>query len=71
MWKPPMSCSRSITIHLMRGIGAVVAIALALMYGADHLWLWPPLLIGAVVLMGGCPMCWLMGLFGANTGKTR
>lgn len=58
-----MFCSRSVSIHLLRGIGAIAMIALAILYGSERLWLMPPLLIGAVVLMGGCPMCWLTGLF--------
>jgi len=66
-----MSCSRSTYIHLMRGIGAVVAITLAVMYGGAYPWLLPPLLIGSLVLMGGCSLRWLMGLVEANTSKTR
>lgn len=58
-----MNCSRSTTMHLLRGFGAVGLIALAVVYGEAHAWLLPPLLIGAVVLMRGCPMCWLTGLF--------
>lgn len=57
-----MYCSRSVTVHLLRGFSAVGLIALAVIYGDAHAWLWPPALIGAVVLMRGCPMCWLMGL---------
>ncbi len=64
-----MSCSRSISVHLMRGAGAMVLIALAVIYGGAHAWLLPPLLIGAIVLMRGCPMCWLMGL--AEAAKSR
>jgi hypothetical protein len=58
-----MYCSRSISVHLLRGLGAVALITLAVMYGAGHRWLAPLLLVGAVVLLGGCPMCWLAGLF--------
>ena len=57
-----MSCSRSLFIHLMRGAGAAVLIVLAVILGGAHARLLPPLLIGAIVLMRGCPMCWLMGL---------
>jgi hypothetical protein len=60
-----MSCSRSITLHLLRGFGAAGLIALAVSYGGAHAWLWPPALIGAVLLMRGCPMCWLMGFVDA------
>ncbi len=58
-----MFCSRSISMHLARGAGAVIAIALAFVLGPGRVWLVPPLLIGAVVLMRGCPACWLTGLF--------
>ena len=58
-----MFCSRSVSIHLLRGVGAIAMIALAILYGSERVWLVPPLLIGAVVLMRGCPMCWLTGLF--------
>ena len=44
-----MYCSRSITVHLLRGLGAVGLTALAFIYGEGHAWLLPPLLIGAVV----------------------
>lgn len=64
-----MHCSRSISVHLSRGLGAVVLIALAVLYGGAHAWLLPPLLIGAILLMRGCPLCWLMGLIDA--AKTR
>ena len=57
-----MFCSRSVTIHLLRGFGAIALIVLAGVYGGECLWLLPPLLIGAVVLMRGCPSCWLLGL---------
>jgi hypothetical protein len=57
-----MSCSRSVTVHLLRGFGAIALIVLAVLYGEANLWLLPPLLIGAVVLMLGCPTCWLLGL---------
>ncbi|MEH2569816.1 hypothetical protein [Bradyrhizobium sp. AZCC 2289] len=57
-----MYCSRSIFGHLLRGLGAVVLVAMAVIYGEMRPWLLPPLLIGAIVLMRGCPMCWLMGL---------
>lgn len=57
-----MSCSRSVTVHLLRGAGAIALIATAFTFGGDRVWLWPPLLIGAIILLGGCPMCWTAGL---------
>jgi hypothetical protein len=66
-----MFCSRSISVHLLRGLGAVALVALAIMVGGDHLWLVPPLVIGALVLMRGCPMCWLMGLVETATLRRK
>ena len=63
------ACSRSIAVHLLRGLGAIILVALAFSQGAGHPVLFPLLLIGAVVLLGGCPMCWLMGLI--ETATTR
>ena len=57
-----MYCSRSVSVHLLRGGGAVLLLVAAFALGRDHVWLWLPLLIGAVVLLGGCPMCWTVGL---------
>ncbi|MBP6562887.1 MAG: hypothetical protein KA214_05350 [Neisseriaceae bacterium] len=61
-----MFCSTSIGMHLLKGLGAVLLIGGALYLGvgpsANGL-LSILLLIGAVVLLRGCPMCWLMGLF--------
>jgi hypothetical protein len=68
-WERSMYCSRSMTVHLLRGFGAAGLIALAVIYREAHAWLLPPALIGAIVLMRGCPMCWLMGL--VETAQTR
>jgi hypothetical protein len=57
-----MFCSRSISVHLMRGLGAVALLTIAAVFGPERIWLLPPLLLGAFVLLRGCPMCWLIGL---------
>jgi hypothetical protein len=57
-----MHCSRSVSVHVLRGAGALTLLVAALAFGREHVWLWPLLLIGAVVLLGGCPMCWTIGL---------
>ena len=49
-------------MHLLRGLGAAALIAGAIAVGASHLWLVLLLLLGALLLLRGCPMCWLMGL---------
>jgi hypothetical protein len=64
-----MSCSRSLYVHLLRGAGAVAMVVLGFIYVNAVPWLLAVLLIGAVVLLGGCPMCWLMGLFDAIAAR--
>ena len=64
-----MSCSRSTAIHLLRGLGAVILVVLALSLGKEHPVLLPLLLIGAVALLGGCTACWLTGL--VEVGKAK
>ena len=66
-----MFCSRSLSIHLLRGLGGAVLIVLALMSGSERVWLLLPLLIGALLLLRGCPMCWLMGLIGTASLRRR
>ncbi|MCV2360091.1 hypothetical protein LNV08_14020 [Paucibacter sp. TC2R-5] len=58
-----MFCSSSVSLHLLRGAAAFALIAAALMLkglGAIGSGL---ALVGALLLLRGCPMCWLMGLF--------
>lgn len=57
-----MFCSSSVSIHLLRGAAAFALIAAALYFK-----LLGPMgsgmaLIGAFLLLRGCPMCWLVGL---------
>ncbi len=57
-----MFCSTSVTVHLLRGVGAIGMVLLAVILPPYGL-IWSGLaLAGAVVLLRGCPMCWLMGL---------
>ena len=67
----PMSGSRSLYVHLLRGAGAVILLVLGFVYANVVPCLLPVLLIGAVVLLRGCPMCWLMGLFDAAIAARR
>ena len=58
-----MVCSTSVSVHLLRG-AAAVGLLFAAFYLSSYGVLWSALaVIGAVVLLRGCPMCWLMGLF--------
>ncbi|MFZ6679782.1 hypothetical protein [Undibacterium sp. Tian12W] len=57
-----MFCSTSVTVHLLRGLGALVLVIAALLLEPFGM-LWSGLaLIAAFLLMRGCPMCWMMGL---------
>ncbi|ANW03913.1 hypothetical protein LMTR13_31005 [Bradyrhizobium icense] len=60
-----MHCTQSIAVHGLRGLGAIILLVLAFACGSAYGWLVLPLLIGAVLLLGGCPGCWLTGLFEA------
>ena len=54
--------SRSITVHLLKGVAAATLLFWAVSNGPDHPLLAVGAVIGAVVLMRGCPMCWTVGL---------
>ncbi|PXX41406.1 hypothetical protein [Undibacterium pigrum] len=57
-----MFCSTSVTVHLLRGIGALGLLLLAfLVPGLSVIWQGLALIV-AFLLMRGCPMCWMMGL---------
>ncbi|MDT9002363.1 hypothetical protein RQP53_23985 [Paucibacter sp. APW11] len=51
------------SLHLLRG-AAALGLMFAAIYLGSHGVFWSALAgVGAVVLLRGCPMCWLMGLF--------
>ena len=58
-----MSCNRALSVHLLRGCGAVILLVTAFLFSGEKVWLVPPLLLGAIVVLRGCPVCWLVGLF--------
>lgn len=64
-----MYCSTSITMHLLRGIGALILIVIAFLVAPTHPSILLPTLLGAVLLLRGCPMCWIMGLIEKTAGK--
>ncbi len=64
-----MYCSSSVSVHLLRG-AAAIALLVASVFLISYGLVWSALaVIGAVVLLCGCPMCWLIGLF--ETLKNR
>lgn len=56
-----MHCSTAIIMHLLRAIAAVMLLVVAL-FTLPKGPIMVFALIGALLLLGGCPMCWLMGL---------
>ncbi len=58
-----MYCSNSVSTHLLRGVAALGLIIGAIWVSSYGL-MWSGLpALAAIVLLRGCPMCWLMGLF--------
>lgn len=56
-------CSTAVTAHLWRGLVALALIVASYMLGSAH-GVWSAVaLAGAFVMLRGCPMCWLIGLF--------
>jgi len=58
-----MFCSRSVGIHLLRGAGAAALLLAALSFDGVHPGLRLIAVATAFLLLRGCPMCWLVGLF--------
>lgn len=57
-----MFCSTSVSVHLLRG-AAALGLIFAAIYLSSYGVVWSALAgLGAIVLLRGCPMCWLMGL---------
>lgn len=57
-----MFCSTSVTQHLLRGLSALALLLIAFA-APDLAAIWQALaVIAALVLMRGCPTCWLVGL---------
>ncbi len=60
-----MYCSTSVGIHLLRGLAALTLIIGALYlsaFGTAGLIVATIAFVGAILLLRGCPMCWLIGL---------
>ena len=57
------SGSCSLARHMFRGVIAVIATTLAFLYSSAHPMLALFAVIAAVIALGGCPTCWLAGLF--------
>jgi hypothetical protein len=54
--------SRNVLVHLLRGLCGFALLAGVLLYAGDIGW-WALIpAAGALVCLGGCPMCWVIGL---------
>lgn len=61
-----MFCSTSVSIHLLRGLvalGLIIGAIYSSSYGSIGLVFAVLAFVGAIVLLRGCPICWLVGLF--------
>ncbi len=65
-----MLCSTSVTEHIFRGILAAGAIGV-IAYAWPNLWITIIYLPIAVLLMRGCPTCWLLGLVETTWNKFK
>jgi hypothetical protein len=54
--------SKSVAAHLLRGVGAAGLLTYAFKIGAEDPLLSVAAGLGALVLLRGCPMCWIIGL---------
>jgi hypothetical protein len=63
-----MFASSSVSVHIARGVGGFTALALAMGLSS---WVWPPLVLlpVGILLLRGCPMCWVVGLFQTLMGS--
>lgn len=63
-----MFCSTSVSLHLLRGVAALALIFGVFFFNVDSalgMFIAALAVIAAIVLLRGCPMCWLLGLFEA------
>ena len=60
--------SSSVKVHLLRGVVGLGFLTLVVVY--QHAWGWWTLVpaVGALVALGGCPMCWIVGLVNTAMG---
>lgn len=62
-----MFASRSVAVHVVRGVLGLVALVVGLTMASSSGW-WLLLLVATPVLWRGCPTCWVMGLI-ATRGR--
>jgi hypothetical protein len=66
-----MFVSRSLVEHLARGAICLAALVASVLVARASLWLAMALLPVALVAVGGCPMCWALGLIQMVGARAR
>jgi hypothetical protein len=66
-----MFASRTLAAHLIRGVLGLAALAGAVTLGGSHPLLSIALVPLALVLLRGCPTCWILGLVQTLAGRKR
>jgi hypothetical protein len=66
-----MFASKSIGLHLARGVVGLAAIAAAMAIASSHPWVAVGLLPFAFFALRGCPMCWTLGLIQTVQARLR
>ena len=61
--------SKSVTEHLLRGVLGIAGILFAVKLGSTKPIFSVALILGSLLALRGCPMCWVAGLFGTLQQK--
>ena len=61
--------SKSLTEHLLRGALGIAGILFALKLGSTKPLIAVVLVLGSLLALRGCPMCWVAGLLGTLQQK--
>jgi hypothetical protein len=57
-----MFASKTVAAHMLRGVTAAALITWALLHQSSNPVLAVAAIVGAMVAMRGCPLCWTIGL---------
>jgi hypothetical protein len=63
--------SRTLAHHLIRGGTAAAFIALAIAVASAQPLVSLAAIVGAVIVMRGCPLCWVIGLIETIANRTN
>jgi hypothetical protein len=62
--------SKSVTEHLLRGVLGIAGMVFAFQLGSTKPIVSVVLVLGSLLALRGCPMCWVAGLFGTLQQKS-